>query len=263
MQATPPQPSRRLACAVIEAAWIEYLGFDRRASDRAREWFLSAASNFAGWCELAGLADGTAQRIRRKLLDTSPLWLESAQAQAMGLPEPSQQTPTRQRVHAVASNRGRPRKGQSQMKRLLLLLILLPAALAAQTRNVALAWTDSQAAVTFNVYRAAGACPAAPAQFAKINAAPVTAKTYTDPDIAPGTYCYHVTANASGLESDPSNNAEAQARPFSPGGLTVVVEVAITVKPSGEVVARMDVKKSEPGNFVGVGRAESARALHD
>lgn len=132
-------------------------------------------------------------------------------------------------------------------KRLLLLLCLFPAALAAQTRSVVLAWNDNQASVTFNVYRAAAACPATPAQFAKINAAPVTAKTYTDQDIAPGTYCYHVTALAGGLESDPSNKAEAQARPFSPGGLTVVVEVSVRVRPDGEVVARMDVKKSEPG----------------
>jgi hypothetical protein len=133
----------------------------------------------------------------------------------------------------------------------LLLLCLIAAALPAQTRSVVLTWTDNQANVTTNVYRAPAACTAPAAQFVKINAAPVTAKTYTDPDIAPGTYCYYVTANAGGLESDPSNKALAEARPFPPGSLSVVVEVAITVRPNGEVVARMDVKKSNPGESNG------------
>jgi hypothetical protein len=115
----PPQPvrtaeraplgERRLACAVIEAAWIAYLGFDRRDSHQAREWFLHLEGTFPAWCELAGLPAGSAERIRRKLLDTTPLWLESAEAQALGLPEPLK-TPTRQRVHAVPGERGRPRK---------------------------------------------------------------------------------------------------------------------------------------------------------
>lgn len=120
MREPPPQPirgtpersplaERRLACAVIEAAWIDYLGFDSRSSHFAREWFLHLEGSFPGWCELAGLPAGSAERIRRKLLDTSPLWLESAEAQALGLPEPLK-TPTRQRVHAVTSERGRPRK---------------------------------------------------------------------------------------------------------------------------------------------------------
>jgi hypothetical protein len=118
---SPPQPilpiaeheplgERRLACAVIEAAWIEFLGFNRRDSDLAREWFLSTASSFPAWCEIAGLPAGSAQRIRIKVIDTSPLWFESAEAQAKGLPAPSQQTPTRQRVHAATGDRGRPRK---------------------------------------------------------------------------------------------------------------------------------------------------------
>jgi len=123
------------------------------------------------------------------------------------------------------------------------LFLFLAPALFAQTRSVALSWNDSQAGVTYNIYRSPSACPGA--TFGKINAAPVTAKAYTDPDIAPGVYCYYVTAEAAGLESDPSNKAEAQAKPFSPEGLSVVVEVAVTVKPSGEVVARMNVAKEK------------------
>jgi len=111
----PPGPrarssegERRLACAVIETAWVEYLGFDQRASNRAREWFLQSEHSFEAWCELAGLAPGTASRIRIKVVDTSPLWLESAEARATGQPEPEQER--RQRVHAVVTKRGRPRK---------------------------------------------------------------------------------------------------------------------------------------------------------
>jgi hypothetical protein len=126
------------------------------------------------------------------------------------------------------------------MKQLIFLLVIA-SSLAAQTRSVALSWNDPQPGVTYNVYRSADSCPAE--TFAKINPAPVTAKTYADADIAPGRYCYYVTAEAAGLESDPSNKAQADAKPFSPDGLSVVVEVVVTVSPDGEVVARMNVSK--------------------
>jgi hypothetical protein len=118
------------------------------------------------------------------------------------------------------------------------------------SRSVLLSWADTinPPTTTYNAYRAAKTCSTAAAgDFAKINAQPITQKTFTDPSIPPGIFCYQVTAEASGLESDPSNSAEGQVRPAMPSSLTVVVEVAIRVKPDGEVVARMDVKKSEPG----------------
>jgi hypothetical protein len=130
------------------------------------------------------------------------------------------------------------------MKQLIFLLVIA-SSLAAQTRNISLSWNDQQSGVTYNVYRSAGSCPAE--TFAKINTAPVAVKAYTDADIAPGRYCYYVTAEAAGLESDPSNKAQADAKPFSPDGLTVVVEVAVTVSPDGEVVARMNVSKGTDG----------------
>jgi hypothetical protein len=119
------------------------------------------------------------------------------------------------------------------------LFLFFAPALSAQTRSVALSWNDSQSGVTYNVYRSPSACPGA--TFGKINAAPVTAKAYTDPDIAPGIYCYYVTASAAGLESDPSNKAEAQAKPFAPGGLTITVEVAMEAKPDGTLTARVRI----------------------
>jgi hypothetical protein len=113
----PPDPpadrgavpaERRLACSVIELAWIDFLGFDRGLSNQARNWFLAEASSFPTWCDLAGLPPGSAQRIRFALLDTHPLWLDAARSQALGLAEPTARHA--QRVHAVSGRRGRPRK---------------------------------------------------------------------------------------------------------------------------------------------------------
>lgn len=102
-------------------------------------------------------------------------------------------------------------------------LFIFACLLAAQTptRTVTLTWEDTRnpTGTTYNVYRASGACSVAP-DFAKVNAAPITAKTYDQTGVVPGKYCYVVRAEYDGMESGDSNQATAQAKPF---------EVIITV----------------------------------
>lgn len=114
-------------------------------------------------------------------------------------------------------------------------VILFSGALCAQTRNVVLTWTASVTpTVTYNVYRAPAPCAPLPTTFAKRNATPVTATTFTDSAVATGTYCYYVTAAASsGLESIPSNTTgaaiEAPPQPPTNANAQVVVVVNVTV----------------------------------
>ncbi len=114
---------------------------------------------------------------------------------------------------------------------------LLGGLLFAQSgRQVVLTWNASTSpGVTYNVYRAAGTCQA---PFSKISTAPVTALTYTDTNVAVGTYCYQVTAAAAGLESVPSNNSEAPVPPYPPSGLTISVQVAVNVQVNGIEIAK-------------------------
>jgi hypothetical protein len=99
------------------------------------------------------------------------------------------------------------------MKKLVLALCFvgLAAGLArAQSYNVALAWTASASAaanpsLTYNVYRS----PGCSGSFTLLNSSAVSATNFTDAGVAPGTYCYQVTAVLSGAESVPSNQAAA------------------------------------------------------
>jgi len=124
------------------------------------------------------------------------------------------------------------------------LSLLLPLSLAAQappTRGATLQWTDEQPGVFYNVYRFAGPCADATA-FDKLNAAPVTSKSYADAGLAPGHYCYVVTAQTGDLESEHSNRAAAAAKPFAPRDVTIVVEIVL--KTNGEVLAKMKASPS-------------------
>jgi hypothetical protein len=126
-----------------------------------------------------------------------------------------------------------------------LLFALIFAALAwGQTRDVILAWDHSASNVTFNVYRASGACPTPAVPIVlKINAVPVTVKTYTDAGVAYGIYCYQVRAFAGGLESVPSNDAQGDAGPTPPTNLrTTTATAQITVSEKGVLTATLDVK---------------------
>jgi hypothetical protein len=109
--------------------------------------------------------------------------------------------------------------------RLILILLILASLLPAQTgRAVVLTWADTAnpAGTTYNVYRGRGGCSST-TTFSPIASA-VSTKTYTDSTVQPGNYCYYVTAAAEGVESDPSNSAGAQVKPFPPTQLQVTVK---------------------------------------
>ena len=98
--------------------------------------------------------------------------------------------------------------------------------LLAQTgKNVGLTWADdlNPSSTTYNAYRAPGSCSGTPG-FAKINVSPIALKTYTDPSVPVGVYCYRVTAVYETAESAPSNSAGALIPPESVTGLTVIVQ---------------------------------------
>jgi hypothetical protein len=111
------------------------------------------------------------------------------------------------------------------MKQLIPALTALALAFAAPARaqySVSLTWTASTSAVgnpslTYNVYRSSGCS----GTFALLNTTPVTASSFLDVAVPPGTYCYQATAVLAGLESTPSNQASAD----------VPAAVVITVPP--------------------------------
>lgn len=96
----------------------------------------------------------------------------------------------------------------------------------AQAHSVSLAWTAStDGGVSYNVYRLAGACPAAGTTgFSKITATPLAATTFIDSTVAPGTYCYYATAVLNGAESVPSNLASAVILPAAPAAVSAKPE---------------------------------------
>ncbi len=108
----------------------------------------------------------------------------------------------------------------------ILSLLLLSVSVFASTAT--LTWTDTinPTGTQYNVYRASGACVAAPA-YVKITATPISPKTYVDSTLQPGNdYCFSVTAVSSGQESVKSVPVLAVVpAPTSaaPTGLTAVV----------------------------------------
>jgi len=114
-----------------------------------------------------------------------------------------------------------------RMKSFMLVFLVIPVLFctpaSAQAHSVSLAWTAStDSAVSYNLYRLSGACPSTGTSgFSKITAAPVTATTYTDSAVAPGTYCYYATAVLNGSESIPSNLASAVVLPAAPTALSI------------------------------------------
>ncbi len=97
--------------------------------------------------------------------------------------------------------------------------------LGAQTTHTAmLTWVDALNPVgaTYSVYRAPGLCSGSPV-FAKLATA-VAALTYTDTSVAPGNYCFQISATAGGVESAPSNQAAAAVPSFAPTALQVTVK---------------------------------------
>lgn len=98
----------------------------------------------------------------------------------------------------------------------------LAAAPAHAQHNVSLVWTASTSAagnpsLTYNVYRSSGCS----GTFVLLNTASISATSFLDVAVPPGTYCYQATAVLAGLESTPSNEASA----------VVPTVVVITVPP--------------------------------
>ena len=115
------------------------------------------------------------------------------------------------------------------MRTISLFLLFALAGLAQTTRSVTLNWTDTKnpAGTTYNIFRSPTTCDAtlAPTRIATA----IAPKTYTDPAVALGSWCYYVTAVYGTAESTRSPLAAAVAGPFPPEGITVVVSVSVTV----------------------------------
>lgn len=128
--------------------------------------------------------------------------------------------------------------------KLLLIAAVAILSLTAQTRTATLTWTDTQTNVTYRVYRSlltppANTCAPLPTM-TLVSLTPITTKTFTDPGLSAGTYCYVVTAfMASVGESAYSTPVSATALPFPPSGLTIGITMSaiITITPTGTVVA--------------------------
>jgi hypothetical protein len=102
---------------------------------------------------------------------------------------------------------------------------LMTQPVSAQTAHSAtLSWaapSDAVASSTYNIYRAAGACPLSglgTLTFSKLNTAPITALTYTDTTVGVGSWCYYGTQVQNGVESVPSNTAGGNV---VPNGITI------------------------------------------
>lgn len=90
--------------------------------------------------------------------------------------------------------------------------------------SVKLTWVDSvnpAGQTSYTVYKATGAC-SSNSSFAKLTSG-VTALTFTDANVAFGTFCYQVTATVNGAEGAASNQAGATAAPGS-----VVLTITVT-----------------------------------
>lgn len=106
----------------------------------------------------------------------------------------------------------------------LLLVFFMAAGLYA--KDVILTWQDAvnPAGTTYSIFRITGTCLGAP--LTPRIASGIMAKTYTDSNVPPGTYCYAATAVLGADESVQSNQAAATitAPPAAPTQFTVVVK---------------------------------------
>jgi hypothetical protein len=101
----------------------------------------------------------------------------------------------------------------------ILAALLFAGAASAQAHQATLtlkAPSDAVASSIYNVYRAAGSCPATvpgTLTWTKLTATPISVLTYTDSTISVGAWCYYVTQVQSGIESLPSIPAGGTAQP--------------------------------------------------
>lgn len=99
-----------------------------------------------------------------------------------------------------------------------MLVLFFAAGVQAQAHSTTLTIIDptASAARSYNIYRAAGACPVTglgPLTFSKLTLTPISVLTYTDTTITVGTWCYYVTAVENSVESNPSVAAGGTAKP--------------------------------------------------
>ena len=109
------------------------------------------------------------------------------------------------------------------------LLILFTAVMlfAQSGHTVTLTWTAStDNGVQYNVYRASGVCTNPLPTMTKLGT--VSTLTYQDTGVAPGTYCYYVTATENGAESaysaTGSNFLSLPINPAPPTTLQITVK---------------------------------------
>ena len=93
----------------------------------------------------------------------------------------------------------------------------------ADAKTVSLAWEDARnpTGASYAVYRSNSVCSVT-SLFVKV--ASVPAKSFDDTNLAPGNYCYRVTAGMNGLESSPSNSVDVAIPLHPPVALSAVVK---------------------------------------
>jgi len=107
------------------------------------------------------------------------------------------------------------------------LILLIAASCFAQDatdrKAVSLAWEDARnpTGVSYSVYRSNSVCSVT-SLFVKV--ASVPAKNYEDTNVAPGNYCYRVTAALNSLESSPSNSVDVTIPLHTPVALSATVK---------------------------------------
>lgn len=125
------------------------------------------------------------------------------------------------------------------MRRLIASVALFLFAVTASAHTVSLSYVNSPDTPNTNVYRLTGSCPAGTTGFIKLTSSPVVTSNYIDSTVVAGNYCYFVTAVLNGVESAPSNTAQATVPVAPPSGLSIT-SVAINILPNGrqQVLAR-------------------------
>jgi len=106
------------------------------------------------------------------------------------------------------------------------LLVLAAPARAQGTHSVKITWTDTTnpSGTTYNVYRASAACSTSPT-LTKLNTTPITTQSYTDANVAPGTYCYAATAVSTQGDESVKSNLSAATIAAPPNAITITVTV--------------------------------------
>lgn len=125
---------------------------------------------------------------------------------------------------------------------LLFALLLVPQAIVTPVAHSATVnWKPSPDAIdssgaaalipgsSYGIYRAPGVCNPTISGFVKLSAMPTNTAAYTDTTVTPGSWCYTVRLLLNGAESVNGNLATASIPVSAPSGVTVTVNVTISV----------------------------------